>query len=82
MMNPVKELKGKIDDFKRFIMTLLILSSYLFIGTLISMYEYKNGLEGLMMALTVTGLGVAFYFTLKVSRFQKQLYELDEKAGE
>ncbi|MFG6114246.1 YrhC family protein [Halobacillus sp. MO56] len=74
-MNSMKQLENKIEDYKRFVITLIIVSSYFFIGTIISMYVYHNQLEGLMVTLTLTGLATAFYFILKLSEFQQKLME-------
>ncbi|WP_028783295.1 YrhC family protein [Thalassobacillus devorans] len=74
-MNSMKQLENKIEDYKRFIITLIIVSSYFFVGTLISMYVYHNRLEDLMVTLTLIGLATAFYFTLKLTDFQRKLSE-------
>ncbi|SEA95671.1 YrhC-like protein [Thalassobacillus cyri] len=74
-MNSMKQLENKIEDYKRFIITLIIVSSYFFIGTIISMYVYHNQLEGLMVTLTLMGLATAFYFILKLTEFQQKLTE-------
>ena len=74
-MKTMKQLESKIEDYKRFVITLIILSSYFFVGTIISMHVYQNQLEEMMMTLTLIGLTVAFYFTLKLSDFQKRISE-------
>ena len=74
-MKTMKQLETKIEDYKRFVITLIILSSYFFVGTIISMHVYQNQLEEMMMTLTLIGLTVAFYFTLKLSDFQKRISE-------
>ncbi|WP_139823856.1 YrhC family protein [Thalassobacillus devorans] len=71
----MKQLESKIEDYKRFVITLIILSSYFFVGTIISMHVYQNQLEEMMMTLTLIGLTAAFYFTLKLSDFQKRISE-------
>ncbi|WP_229717892.1 YrhC family protein [Thalassobacillus devorans] len=71
----MKQLETKIEDYKRFVITLIILSSYFFVGTIISMHVYQNQLEELMMTLTLIGLTAAFYFTLKLSDFQQRISE-------
>ncbi len=74
-MKTMKQLESKIEDYKRFVITLIILSSYFFVGTIISMHVYQNQLEEMMMTLTLIGLTAAFYFTLKLSDFQKRISE-------
>ncbi|MFG6121287.1 YrhC family protein [Thalassobacillus sp. B23F22_16] len=71
----MKQLETKIEDYKRFVITLIILSSYFFVGTIISMHVYQNHLEEMMITLTLIGLTAAFYFTLKLSDFQKRISE-------
>ncbi|MBM7554681.1 YrhC family protein [Thalassobacillus pellis] len=71
----MNQVEKKIEDYKRFILTLIILSSYFFIGTIISMYVYHNDLESIMVTLTLIGLTFAFYFTLQLSELQQQLHQ-------
>ncbi|MEC3883193.1 YrhC family protein [Halobacillus sp. HZG1] len=72
-MDTSQELKKKVMDYKRFVMTLLIMSTYLYIGTLISLYEY--GTTTYLFLYPVIGLTLftAFFMTLKIRKWKRQL---------
>ncbi|MCA0969996.1 YrhC family protein [Halobacillus litoralis] len=74
-MNSNEWMKKKILDYKRFVMTLLILSSYLYIGTLISIYEYHADYHLYLLPLLTLTLPAAFVLTLKTKRWQRALSE-------
>ncbi|ELK45532.1 YrhC family protein [Halobacillus sp. ACCC02827] len=65
------EWKKKIADYKRFIMTLLIFSSYLYIGTLISLYEYGTATYMYLYPLIGAALITAFLMTMKIRKWQR-----------
>ena len=64
-------LEKKIVDFQRFIITLLMLTGYLYIGTLISIYEYEMELHLYLYPFIISGLLTAFVMVLKVKRWQR-----------
>ncbi|WLR46190.1 YrhC family protein [Halobacillus litoralis] len=74
-MNTSQWLKKKVMDYKRFVMTLLIMSTYLYIGTLISLYEY--GTKAYLFLYPVIGIALltAFIMTLKIRKWKRQLIE-------
>ncbi|MGR9049283.1 YrhC family protein [Halobacillus faecis] len=74
-MNTSQWLKKKVMDYKRFVMTLLILSTYFYIGTLISLYEY--GTKAYLFLYPVIGIALlaAFIMTLKIRKWKRQLIE-------
>ncbi|MYL47875.1 hypothetical protein GLV98_00170 [Halobacillus litoralis] len=74
-MDTSQWLKKKVMDFKRFVMTLLIMSTYLYIGTLISLYEY--GTKSYLFLYPVIGIALmtAFIMTLKIRKWKQQLIE-------
>ncbi len=61
----------KISDFKRFTMTLLILSSYLYVGSLISIYEYQSTAYLYLLPLVIFGLCTALLFSFKIKKWQQ-----------
>lgn len=68
-------LKKKVMDYKRFVMTLLIMSTYLYIGTLISLYEYATKAYLFLYPVIGTALLTAFIMTLKIRKWKRQLVE-------
>ncbi|WP_082233756.1 YrhC family protein [Halobacillus massiliensis] len=74
-MDSNKVLEGKAADYKRFTLTLLILSGYLYIGVLISMFEYHSTAYNYLFALIALLLIAAFQFVRKLQYIQKKLSE-------
>ncbi|WP_173916064.1 YrhC family protein [Halobacillus sp. Marseille-Q1614] len=74
-MDSDKALEGKAADYKRFTMTLLILSGYLYIGVLISMFEYHSTAYYYLFGLIAVLLIAAFIFVRKLQHIQKDLSE-------
>lgn len=68
-------MKKKISDYKRFIVTLLILSSYLYIGTLISIYEYQANYHLYLYPLLIFTLLSAMVMSLKTKSWQRKVME-------
>ncbi|TGB04225.1 YrhC family protein [Halobacillus salinus] len=66
-------MEKKISDYKRFIVTLLILSSYLYIGTLISIYEYQTNFHYYLYAILSLTLPSAIVMIAKTKRWQRKL---------
>lgn len=75
-MEPItKELKAKMEDYKRFIMTLIILSFYFYIGSLINLYiEPKDG-GPLLMLLSGVSITAALVFIMKWKKCNKVVQE-------
>ncbi|WP_255574542.1 YrhC family protein [Halobacillus sp. Nhm2S1] len=75
MLDTSQWLKEKISDYKRFVITLLIMSTYLYIGTLISLYEY--GTKAYLFLYPVMGIALvtAFVMTWKIRKWKKKLVE-------
>ncbi|UOQ46305.1 YrhC family protein [Halobacillus salinarum] len=69
-MKSTKWMTKKISDFKRFTMTLLILSSYLYIGSLISIFAYHSSAYKLLLPAVVLILATALTFTFKIKKWQ------------
>ncbi|MGI8316061.1 YrhC family protein [Halobacillus mangrovi] len=74
-MQSTEWIEKKIKDYKRFILTLLIFSSYLYAGTLISIYEYRTTLHFYLYPLILIGLATAFLMILKVRKWKQVLSE-------
>ncbi|MBH0229956.1 YrhC family protein [Halobacillus yeomjeoni] len=72
-MQSTEWLQKKIEDYKRFIATLLILSSYLYMGTLISIFEYKSNDYYYLLPLTVSSLLAVTIFMVKINKWQRQI---------
>lgn len=68
-------MKNKISDYKRFIATLLILSIYLYIGTLISLYEYKTDFHLYLYPVLALTLLSSFVLSIKVKSWNQALRE-------
>ncbi|MFC7060716.1 YrhC family protein [Halobacillus seohaensis] len=74
-MDSNKKLEGKLADYRRFTMTLIILSAYLYVGILISIYEYHSTAYYYLFVLIILLLSTAFYFVRKLNQWQKKLRE-------
>ncbi|WP_226583241.1 YrhC family protein [Halobacillus litoralis] len=74
-MKTTEWLSKKIQDYQRFVMTLLIMSSYLYAGTLISIFEYKTQSYLFLYPIIAIALFMAFLMTLKVKRWKRHLIE-------
>ncbi|MGP4061626.1 YrhC family protein [Halobacillus litoralis] len=70
-MKSTEWMKKKIIDYKRFIMTLLIFSSYLYIGTLISIYEYHTNAHLYLYPVIASALITSLIMTMKIRKWQK-----------
>lgn len=68
-------LKGKIMDYRRFVLTLLIISCYLYAGTLISIFEYGTKAYLYLYPILAVFLLTAFIMTLKLRKWNQQMIE-------
>lgn len=76
-MDPVtKELKAKIEDYSRFIITLIIVSFYFYLGSIISIYiEPKEG-GSMLMLLSGASISVAMFFVVLWKKWKKDYQEI------
>ena len=74
-----KELKAKIEDYKRFILTLIILSFYFYIGTLITTYIHPNKFNSVLLMLTGASIVASMMFVVKWKKFNKQYQEQQQE---
>ncbi len=76
MDNVTKQLQAKVVDYKRFVMTLLIVSFYFYLGTLITVY-LKPVQEGsmILMGLTSVSIIASFYFLFQWKKCKTILAE-------
>ncbi|UOQ93816.1 YrhC family protein [Halobacillus shinanisalinarum] len=74
-MKSTEWIESKIADYKRFTLTLLILSSYLYIGVLISIYEYHSQAYLYLLIMIAGLLSAAFGFVLKLKKLRQHLLE-------
>ncbi|MCP3025597.1 YrhC family protein [Halobacillus sp. A5] len=74
-MDSTKHLENKLRDYRRFTMTLLILSSYLYIGVIISLYEYQTNAYYYLFAVIAVLLGTSAIFINKIKHWQQKLRE-------
>lgn len=70
-----KNMEKKISDYKRFITTLLILSSYLYVGTLISLFEYHTKLYIFLYPIIAFSLLTALVMTIMVKKWTQTMLE-------
>lgn len=78
-MDPVmEEIKGKMEDYSRFIVTLIILSFYLYIGTVINTFVYQSSQAIILVFLTIVSLSAAMVFVLKWKKYQQILLKSEE----
>jgi len=79
MDNVSKQLQAKVEDYSRFVITLLIVSFYFFMGSLITVY-LKPSSEGsiTLMILTSVSIVTSFYFVLKWKKCKQTLAENEQ----
>ncbi|MFG6148436.1 YrhC family protein [Halobacillus sp. B23F22_1] len=74
-MDSNKQLEKKLADYRRFTLTLLILSGYMYVGVIISLYEYKTNAYYYLFAVIAVLLITAFIFIKKINHWQRKLGE-------
>jgi len=76
MDNATKQLQAKVDDYRRFVITLLIVSFYFYMGSLITVY-LEPFQEGFIILMILTSLSIlsSFYFLLKWKKCKQTLAE-------
>ncbi|KGP90455.1 hypothetical protein N780_04750 [Pontibacillus chungwhensis BH030062] len=72
-------LKARMEDYARFIITLLILSVYFYLGTIITTYLTESNYETIMMGLTALSMGGAFFFTLRWKKCSQALQDQESQ---
>ncbi|KGX88956.1 YrhC family protein [Pontibacillus litoralis] len=77
-MEQVTELKARIEDYKRFIITLLIMSVYFYLGTLITTYIKPNAMNLLFLSITMISLCIAAFFIWKVKKWNDDMSEYND----
>ncbi|MRH43042.1 hypothetical protein GH741_10130 [Aquibacillus halophilus] len=71
-------IKNKIADYSRFLITLLILSIYFYLGMIINIFLAPTGKENILIGLLLASLMTAGWFTILLKKWQSQLNELLE----
>ncbi|WP_101844366.1 YrhC family protein [Halobacillus sp. Marseille-P3879] len=74
-MDSNKQLENKLADYRRFTLTLLILSGYMYAGVIISLYEYQTNACYYLFAVITALLITASIFVKKINKWQKKLRE-------
>ncbi|MCD5323660.1 MULTISPECIES: YrhC family protein [Pontibacillus] len=69
------DLKARMEDYSRFIVTLLILSVYFYLGTIITTYLTESNYELLMMGLTTISISAAFVYTMRWKKCSQKLQD-------
>lgn len=74
MNNRFKKLEQKLKDYQRFIVTLLIMCTYVYLGALNDLYVYpsEDGTKLLLISFGMSIAGLVFMF-----RFQQLKKRLD-----
>ncbi|WP_407269522.1 YrhC family protein [Radiobacillus sp. PE A8.2] len=72
-------MKQKIEDYSRFLVTLLILSFYLYLGMLITVFFNPSELANLVIGLLLVSISIAGAFAWKLRSMQFQYNELENK---
>ncbi|MFC0522522.1 YrhC family protein [Pontibacillus salicampi] len=72
-----KQLQGKVEDYKRFILTLIILSVYFYMGTIITTFIHPSGYNLLLLGITIASIVAAGVFVQRWQKLNKQLHEME-----
>jgi hypothetical protein len=79
MKHSTKDMKAKIEDYRRFVITLLILSIYFYLGMVITVYiEEQSGNSNLLIGLMLVCIVVAGWFSLLLRNWVKKLNDIQE----
>ncbi|RWZ59998.1 hypothetical protein EQV77_01485 [Halobacillus fulvus] len=74
-MREAEDRERKITDYKRFVLTLIIVSTYLYVGSLISLFEYQTNAYLYMLPLSSLFLLIAYRMILKIRQWQHSKVE-------
>lgn len=74
-----KHLQNKMEDYRRFALTLLSLSCFLYVGLLIPDSEKTTVSITVLLVMVAIALLSAFFFLAKSVTYHRQLFENDEK---
>ncbi|SDK52495.1 YrhC family protein [Sediminibacillus albus] len=78
MNQEVKQIEQKIEDYTRFLKTLLMLSTFLYLGLIISYYLEPNGKGAIVCGLLIATVSLAGWFAALLRKWQRQLNQLME----
>ncbi|MDL4841464.1 YrhC family protein [Aquibacillus rhizosphaerae] len=73
-----EKIQQRIEDYSRFLITLLILSIYFYLGMVINIFIEPTDKSTLLIGLMLGSLAVAGFFTYLLSKWRKQLNEIIE----
>ncbi|WP_186576484.1 YrhC family protein [Aquibacillus kalidii] len=79
MNSQSKHLKDKIEDYSRFLFTLLILSIYFYLGMIINTFLEPSDKYGILIILMLVSISLAAWFAFLLKRWQNQLSEMVEQ---
>ncbi|WP_027955318.1 MULTISPECIES: YrhC family protein [Halobacillus] len=65
----------KLKDYRRFVLTLIILNAYLYAGALISLYVYESRAHLYMYPVISASSAAAFFMILKMKKWKQQTLE-------
>lgn len=74
-MKSTKQVKAKIEDYQRFIATLLIFGSYLYIGAINNIYIHPTSDGKLLLILSFSSIIVSIIFFDRQYKLQKTIKE-------
>lgn len=73
-----KKVKSLMDDYKQFAFTLLSVSTFIYIGSVIPNQGLETGQKTVMMLATCALLAGAFFCVKCSLKYKKQLDEMEE----
>ncbi|KAA6451206.1 YrhC family protein [Bacillus swezeyi] len=73
-----KKVKSLMEDYKQFAFTLLSVSAFLYIGSIIPDHGLGTGQKTMMMFATCGFLAGAFFCVKRSLKYKKQLDEMEE----
>ncbi|MCT2537639.1 YrhC family protein [Aquibacillus koreensis] len=74
-MDGQTRMKQKIEDFSRFLITLLVLSIYFYLGLVIFTFIEPSDKSNILLILLITSVSLAGWFAFLLSKWRKQLHE-------
>ncbi|MBM7569581.1 YrhC family protein [Aquibacillus albus] len=69
------KLKQKIEDYSRFLVTLIILSIYFYLGMIITLIIEPSDKGYLLIVLMLGSLSIAGWFSYLINKWRKKLNE-------
>lgn len=73
------KLKQKIEDYSRFLITLLILSVYFYLGMIINIFIEPTDKSTILIVLLISSISLAGWYCYLLNKWRKQMQQMIEQ---